>query len=370
MVAPVIVGSCSTYPEKVVTRTRRSHRIILVALIFVASYILGDILNDRSTVQRTNDTSLLIHSNSTIIENDGQHGNTNSKIHIFYNLYTKGAEDEQRVRSIVEEQFNHINPAIHDTNVSITSIGYKLSSIPNNISISQHYNEGGEDLTLHAVWEYCKAKANNNNHHHHDDTKVIYMHSKGSYHPNENNNKLRNFVTQGALSSECATLPHNCNVCSSRMSPLPHPHSSGNMWLARCDYISKLINPLAAKEGQLPPLIHEDNPCKGRGRYLGEHWVHSHPTVLPCDLYPGKEFTWAHLRVPTGTLQKDLMVAPRFTFQKYVLPGMCMEEYPETLRLEDFIMLRKQNYKLLYNVTELEEDWWGWTFLKRTVEGT
>ena len=364
-----LITSCRSCPEIVVTRTTRIDRLILIALLFIATYLVDYKLKIyHLAIQRQRLHSRGISSsytNSSLIINNHQQKNditkSSSKIHIFYNLFTKSAQDEERVQSIIQEQFNLINPKYHNTNVSITSIGYKLSSIPNNVStITQHYNEGGEDLTLHALWKYCKA----NNHR---NVKVVYLHSKGSYHPNESNHRLRNFVTQGALSTECANLPDTCNVCSSRMSPLPHPHTSGNMWLARCDYISKLIDPLAAKEGKLPSKIHEDNPCKGRGRYLGEHWVHSHPSVKPCDLYPGKEFTWAHLRVPQGNLQKELMKAPRFKFNEYVLPGMCMDKYPETLSSEDFVELRKQNYELLYNITNLDESWWGWEFLKRSM---
>ena len=372
-----ISKKCASYPEIIVTRTRRSSRIIIVALSFVASYLIMHLIllkngnNDYSNVvvhqhysNRNN-----VSSSSSIVTNNNNNNNVQptEKIHIFYNLFTKNAQEEDRVRKIVEEQFGNINPTLHDVNnISITSIGHRLS----NMSITKHYNTGGEDITLHALWEYCK-------HNNHTNTKVIYLHSKGSYHPNEANNKLRNFVTRGALSTECANLPHDCNVCSSRMSPLPHPHTSGNMWLARCDYISRLFDPLLQsatattkmKNNVLSPQIHEDNPCMGRGRYLGEHWVHSHPTVMPCDLYPGSEFTWAHLRVPPieREWKKELVQAPRFKFHEYVLPGMCMDEYPESLSIADFVRLRIQNYELLYNITELDSSWWGWEFLKRSI---
>ena len=349
--------------QAIVRGTKRRTRILLVASAFVISYMLLDRFHssDLTTVNMHRDNTPAMAPKDT-------------KIHIFYNLFTKSAEDEERVKLIVEEQFGHINPELHHTNVSITSIGHKLSSIPDNSYIKEHYNEGGEDLTLHAVWEYCKANNNPN-------VKVVYLHSKGSYHPNESNHRLRNFVTSGALSYECATLPDTCNVCSARMSPLPHPHTSGNMWLARCDYIAKLIDPLAQREGKLPERLNEDNPCKGRGRYLGEHWVHSHPSVMPCDLYTGKEFTWAHLQVPRVDLarmclppdlcksQKELQKAPRFRFDDYILPGLCLNEHPETLSINDFVKLRKQNYELLYNITDLEESWWGWEFLQLSVAG-
>ena len=74
----------------------------------------------------------------------------------------------------------------------------------------------------------------------------------------------------GALSKECAMMPEDtCNVCSSRFSPVPHPHTSGNMWLARCDYIKKLIDPLIF-EAAMNSLDYDGGEaflaCDGRGR--------------------------------------------------------------------------------------------------------
>ncbi len=279
-----------------------------------------------------------------------------SKSRIFYNLFIRSVEDEDRVRSIVEEQFQHLNPLLHDTNVSIISIGHPLSSMPYNLSISVHYNQGSELLTLHTLWEYCKS---NNN----PSTKVIYLHSKGSFHPTRQNELLRNFLTLGALSEECANLPDSCNVCSSRMSPLPHPHTSGNMWLARCDYVAQLFNPFMTYDHI---LFRRDNGCKGWGRYLAEHWVHSHPSVKPCDLYPGKEFTWYYHGIPQGAQLelRELKLAPRFQFEDYVKRKICDHES----RVENFVSERMANYELLYNITEVDVDWWGWEFVHRSFQ--
>lgn len=287
------------------------------------------------------------------------------QVHIFYNLFTKSSEDEDQVRRIVEEQFALVNPTFHEPNVTIISIGHKLSltgaSLGNaTYNIGEHHAEGDEYLTLHALWKYCQS---NNLH---DDAKVVYLHSKGSFHPSQANNKLRSFLTHGALSSECANLPDSCNVCSSRMSPLPHPHTSGNMWLARCDYISKLIDPKAISEGKLPKSMADGNPCKGRGRFFGEHWVHSHPLVKPCDLYTGKEFVWDYGKVPPSPFEMKLQMAPRFNFQQYVLRHWCLNAHPATMTMEGFLNVRWDNYELLYNITTLPEEWWGWDFLKRS----
>jgi hypothetical protein len=150
---------------------------------------------------------------------------------VFFNVFTKNAADEERVQSIIDEQLSFLIPGEHK--VSITSIGHRLSKLPNE-TIRQHYTEANEGMTLHAIWDYCNS---NNNH----DTKIVYLHSKGSYHDTAENKALRMFLTKGALSKECANLPDACNVCSSRFSPLPHAHTPGNMWLARCDYVAELI---------------------------------------------------------------------------------------------------------------------------------
>ena len=145
---------------------------------------------------------------------------------IFYNVFTKSSDDEERVRNIVEEQFALIDPTLHETNVTIISIGHEVPLTDASLGhatyhISHNHKEGDEYLTLHALWKYCQSN------YLHKDAKVIYLHSKGSFHPSKANDKLRSFLTHGALSSECANLPDSCNVCSSRMSPLPHPHTPG-----------------------------------------------------------------------------------------------------------------------------------------------
>ena len=97
-----------------------------------------------------------------------------------------------------------------------------------NATILQHDDEGDESQTLGLLCQHCVENPS--------DT-VVYLHSKGSFHAKEENNRLRR------LSEECAHVPDQCNICSSRFSPLPYPHTSGNMWVAKCVYVRKLINP-------------------------------------------------------------------------------------------------------------------------------
>jgi hypothetical protein len=217
---------------------------------------------------------------------------SSAHVQVFYNIFVKNEDDEERVRAIIDEQLAFLDPDVHNKKVLVTSIGHlaNLANITNAVT-REHQPEGSEALTLHAIWDFCRE-----NHHH--ETKVVYLHSKGSFHDTPQNERLRSFLTKGALSKECANLPESCNVCSSRMSPLPHPHTPGNMWLARCDYVANLIDPYALQQGKLPVNFQGNNPCRGFGRSFYEHWVHSHPSVMPCDLYSGEAFTWGYTSIP------------------------------------------------------------------------
>ncbi|KAL7549812.1 hypothetical protein ACHAWF_013066 [Thalassiosira exigua] len=365
--AAASLARCRRCPELIVSRTRRSVRIVSAACLFAASYLLlldpgGDDVRLRRT---TTGPYYAPPSSSDESDRRPPPPDDDAKVRIFYNLFTKGPDDEARVRRIVEEQLSLLDPSRHDaTNVSVTSLGHPHASLPPGARIRERLDAGGEEVTLRAVWDHCRSNPR-------PDAKVAYLHSKGSYHPTSANVRLRAFATSGALSSECASLPPTCDVCSSRMSPLPHPHGSGNMWLARCDYVARLFDPASPPRmaGERSKELDGDDPCAGTGRYLSEHWVHSHPSVRPCDLYPGKEFTWAHLHVPGRGWKKELEAAPRFDFDAYVLPGSCMDERPETLRILDFVRMRREGYERWYNLTDLDEAWWGWDFLRRSIDG-
>lgn len=158
-----------------------------------------------------------------------------------------------------------------------------------NATILQHDDEGDESQTLGLLCQHCVENPS--------DT-VVYLHSKGSFHAKEENNRLRRFSTRGALSEECAHVPDQCNICSSRFSPLPYPHTSGNMWVAKCVYVRKLINPNEFQQkmddiykngdsikGIAPEVVEKIHPSSfGLDRFAAEHWINSHPSSVPCDL--------------------------------------------------------------------------------------
>jgi len=117
----------------------------------------------------------------------------------------------------------------------------------------------------------------------------------------------------------------------------------------------------------MPAAFKDDDGCKGFGRFFFEHWVHSHQSVRPCDLYTGKEYTWAYENIPNNNFEKKLMKAPRFGFDHFAellrkRYYYCREDRsaqsPQT-----YLENRKWNYKQLYNTTVLDDSWYLWQYL-------
>lgn len=249
-------------------------------------------------------------------------------------------KDQSRVEHFVKAQLA-LKRSEHSP-VIVNSIGMPLFL---NDTTTKFYKSGSEVITLHNLWEYCKIHAD-------PKQKVVYLHSKGSFHATPENDKLRMFISRGALSKECATLPSTCNVCSSRMSPIPHPHTSGNMWLARCDYISRLMDPILFGNA-MKKIAPTGTNCRGVGRFAAEHWVHSHPQVRPCDLHIDKRYVWNYSPLPDGDFIKDLQPAPRYSMAAYIF-NQCGKN-------GQLLQQRLNEYDALYQ-EKPPQTWWGWQF--------
>lgn len=272
----------------------------------------------------------------------------NERIPIFYNLFIGKEEDRSRVQALMNEQFQFWNETIHG-DVYITSIGVPPTNLTYPLRLREQRRTGDEVVTLDALWEYCQSNPS---------SKVIYLHSKGSFHPTKVNDVLRNFLTRGALSTECANLPNDATVCSSRMSPFPHTHTSGNMWLARCSYVQLLEKPSTYQE----TLGGANEPCVGMGRFAAEHYIHSHPACRPVDLYTQPDFIWAYDFIPSledFEAAMDLAPAPRFIADVYVAHPPCNDG---KLRLQRHVL---EEFQRIYNQTPAA-DWWGWKFYNGT----
>lgn len=291
-------------------------------------------------------------------------------IAVFYNLYVNASteEDLQGVTDIVNEQFSYMQPWHRP--VFVHSIGQEYP-IPNT-TLLQHHKQATEMVTLQSLWEYCQDVSNVN-------ASVVYLHSKGTFHPSPENDILRRFNTLGALSDDCSNLPldNTCNVCSARFSPLPHPHPPGNMFLARCEYVQHLPAPVDFEDdmdrvkrqvvgGNVPSFLHPS--FFGIGRYAAEHWIHSHPYAKPCDLYTHPQYHWGYSYLEDfdndgeGEITTfDLQPAPRFPRKEWRLRSPYCD-----------LQHRLNEYQVLFRdddddnsttaVVVPPDDWWGWDF--------
>lgn len=293
---------------------------------------------------------------------------------VFYNLYVQSESDTQRVSSFFRDQLASLQSNRKEFNpLFINSIGAvaDLDQIKlfhdnplNPDTQFRHFKAGSEVITLHHLWNYCRG--NETDH----DQLVTYIHSKGSFHSHKENDRLRKYLTKGALSNECRCMAIECNVCSSRMSPLPHPHTPGNMWTARCGYISKLhepVNFIKKMDGspQGPPNSTSpranDNILSmiGRGRFAFEHWVHSHPDTAPCDLDASSRFVWGYTSIPDD-FEIELRPAPRYNLIAYQTADRNTRVFGQKQE-------RIAEYKYLYNKLP-PPAWFGWKLFEKTNE--
>jgi len=141
-------------------------------------------------------------------------------------------------------------------------------------------------------------------------------------------------------------MPQICDVCSARFSPLPHFHSPGNMWRARCSYVNRLLNPDGFEQSMANASGFTANGARdGTGRYAYEHWVTSHPDLVPCDVYQNKAYTWNYdgLPDPSNSWIPNISLAPRFTYSAYYKDLLRKEHKNKTgiinKRLKEWLVL-------------------------------
>jgi hypothetical protein len=291
---------------------------------------------------------------------------------IFYNAYLP-LENTTEASAIIEEQLQQINnshgatrPGLAPVKINLLTIGDPIGaekvraycSTETNLDCEhlQHHEDGSfEDVTLSRLYDFCSNQETDDNkldpstspH----DPIVVYLHSKGTYHPSERNDHWRRYMTDAAMSQECLEFQdqhgreiapttnisstHNtqCNVCGFLFHPIWTPFFPGNIWSAKCSYIRKLMHPQVFKnqsestadkavalmrEGRftmnlLSPFL-EVGGYLGRERFADEHWVGSHPSLVPCDLAPRPYLMkWVHPRLRNSFRAPPLewSVAPR-----------------------------------------------------------
>ena len=281
-----------------------------------------------------------LSSLSTFLENDWKEPvrtitgiSAEPQIAIFYNIYTAPGKSRHTL-NIVNEQLEiwrgsgiakmaTLYYALLGEEIAVPCNTDETCKRLKNINTSGH-----EEETLQRLHAYCSARPQD---------KVLYLHSKGSFHDTNENKMMRGLATNAIFSDACTTIREDeCDVCSARFTPLPHWHTSGNMWVAQCSHVRRLISPkgFQASMDQVTGEATKVFPHWGSGadwlvgskRYANEHWVHTHPAVKPCDVYAGN-WTWDY----TVDLKTDgpfeRASAPRFAREEYKLmdhPGHWM----------------------------------------------
>lgn len=241
---------------------------------------------------------------------------------IFYHIFIPQG-NATNARMIVQEQLEQIGSTSKNqtTTTTTTTIFYQTIGVDNslelNVNIIQticqqnhiqchhigHYEQGiREEITLYRVQEFCKIdstktlKINNNN-----KRRVMYLHNKGSHHSSIINTRWRKKLTQAITHNKCLHPPmETCNICSLFLTAERGIFMAGNMWVAKCDYINKLLPVLdfeahmerIVKQALFDKMTYERYtfashkhwpPSFGTGRYAAENWVGSHPSIMPCD---------------------------------------------------------------------------------------
>lgn len=276
-----------------------------------------------------------------------------------------------------------------------------------------HYDSGYEEKTLQHIHSYCSSNSANSTSastvSSSNNDRVIYMHSKGTFHnwKDDTNEHWRQHMTAAITSEQCLG-PHAtdqlgefdntatrsagpCDACGLTLMSAPVVIYSGNMWVADCNYVRKLLrldryettsrnNVLAmnklTQQGKLTKLLYHNTSRQhqpkrpfmyGLDRYLAENWIGSHPHFNPCDVSPiangtaywrthsynDKLFAWSYApRMRLFDLydqlypeiNKTVMLSAQLRAHEFfLLPGLLIKYY--------------QNYRKLPSTTTKDRSW-------------
>ncbi|KAL7432313.1 hypothetical protein ACHAXH_002531 [Discostella pseudostelligera] len=238
---------------------------------------------------------------------------------IFYNLYIPDeTEGVQHVIEVVNEQLGQVSTSLKQLprhqrravvfyNVIGNASAFsekKMKRLCNELKPKLHckqighYEVASESVTLQEIYDYCQDDDV-------ADARVTYLHAKGSYHQTVVNTNWRRTLTDAVVHRDCLFPPDDqCNVCGAQFYTRFATMFPGNMWTAKCSYIKQLLPPLEGGVydklknesiikflkyrlwGQLKTTLLKDRvDYFGLGRYRLEHWIGSHPSIVPCELH-------------------------------------------------------------------------------------
>lgn len=251
---------------------------------------------------------------------------------VFYNLYV-GRDDHklQYALRLVNRQIQLLRSTAkwHSVPLFYTHIGNPKANFnfDSNAHLLKYTPAADESATLDELHSYCQENTN---------ALVLYIHSKGTFHPSYANDIYRTFNMRGATSPECvnaltrdmdedgnnndSNTAAQFNVCGSRFSAFPHYHFPGNMFLAKCSYVQRLVRPSELPQ-KMKEIVQEmkinttesDAWMYGIDRFAYEHWIGSHPGVKPCDIYPDDSYKFGYDNLPEYNVYQALVQpAPRY----------------------------------------------------------
>ena len=285
----------------------------LFAITDIASSIM-DSVEDFALRANNHETTELELGPSTSINHGDDDLEREPTIAIFFNTFSGSNTDH--AKAIISSQLQAINsqPLLDESPLFYTRIGNFSWEWPHedcrgvrthhNQTIPRNFNhttlrkctqiaaieKGSEMVTLAQLHNYCQEPGKSFD-------KVVYLHSKGTYTSNPANDSLRTILMKAILSTEC--LKGNCDACSTLVQFIPSPHYMGNMWVADCSHISKLLSPneFQKRKGHVVVKIEEmKNRTKksppwmlGIDRYAAEHWLFSHPDISPCEVFSSSD---------------------------------------------------------------------------------
>ena len=170
-----------------------------------------------------------------MMENPAQNSTSNTDnsetIHIFHHVFlppaTENATFYQDALVVLDEQMNQIMDMVKNSprnfHLHYTTVGatlphkrYCKNSTETEVRVQcthlKHYDIGFEEYTLQALYDHCQAIPSSPNHD--NVARVVYLHSKGTFHNTMTNQNFRRALTNAALHPDC--LKPNvdqCNVC-------------------------------------------------------------------------------------------------------------------------------------------------------------
>jgi hypothetical protein len=422
--------------------------ILVVSSLLVSVYLLSWVNNNAEQLLMAETDSIFV-SDYSVSSSSSSPSSSSSLMAsppyaIFYNIYIpppdtvtggsggdqdqtgQGQADVRNALRIVQEQMNQVgesyaatsarqnnqtltvyyNTIGHATALNATYMSHvcsKAGKTDNSSSSSsclrcqhmRHYDQAYEEVTLERVQEeYCRR---------HESHKVIYMHSKGSYHSYGGKNEAwRRHMTMAVTDERCLVNnpPSNintndnintnnrtteedgtCNVCGLMFFAMPAFMFRGNFWVADCSYVNQLV-PVVGFEDRLRQIqktakqlqnqsqllvtlqadIHDNF---GLGRYAAEHWIGSHPSFRPCDLthtvelehwfrgWKSRDFNWS--MAPIAPLKA------KWSYQPWKRVHRVWKN--EALSRREYFLLpgRILRWYALYNDVPPPSSWvWSW----------